>query len=123
MDMIYMDKILNDFHQKLDAEKVSDKCKIDFITLKNLLLTENAKVCIEKNDNIENIINEKFEVYKNENIANKNSINNLSVIELANLLQVSTKTIYLWIKENKIPYSKVGKFYRLNYNDVVNHLN
>tara|TARA_B100000282_G_scaffold74423_1_gene50973 strand:- start:7645 stop:7839 length:195 start_codon:yes stop_codon:yes gene_type:complete len=52
----------------------------------------------------------------------------LTVIELAKRLGVSSKTIYMWTRENKIPYIIISsedaktKHYRYILNDVIEAL-
>lgn len=41
--------------------------------------------------------------------------------EIANLLQVSIKTIYYWVGRNEIPFIKVGRHLRFNIDNVIDH--
>ena len=43
----------------------------------------------------------------------------LTVIETADLLKVSRKTIYYWVSRHEIPFLKVGKHLRFNPIEVV----
>lgn len=44
-----------------------------------------------------------------------------SAPEMAQILNVSTKTIYYWVERNEIPYVKVGKHLRFNAKRVIDH--
>ena len=52
----------------------------------------------------------------------KNPTNLISTEELANVLKVNSQTITRWRKKNRIPYLKIGKSYRYDYNLVIQEL-
>lgn len=41
--------------------------------------------------------------------------------ELAKRLQVPKQTVYHWVHRREIPYLKVGRHLRFDYEDVLNH--
>ena len=41
--------------------------------------------------------------------------------ELAEILNVSTQTIYYWVSRNEIPYVKIGKHNRFIKDDVIKY--
>jgi excisionase family DNA binding protein len=48
-----------------------------------------------------------------------NSPSLLTLKEVACLLQVSPKTVYYWVNRSEIPYVKVGRHLRFNYQGVL----
>jgi PTS system nitrogen regulatory IIA component len=47
----------------------------------------------------------------------------LKLKEVAEVLQVSEKTIYRWIKDEKIPYYRINHQYRFIYEDIITWMN
>ena len=47
----------------------------------------------------------------------------LKLKDVAGILQVSEKTIYRWIKDEKIPYYRINHQYRFIYEDIINWMN
>lgn len=43
---------------------------------------------------------------------------NLKIKDICELLQVSEKTVYRWIKDNKIPTYKINNQYRFNKAEI-----
>ncbi len=54
---------------------------------------------------------------------NKNNKEILTLKDVMELLSLSDKTIYKMIKENSIPYKRIGKQYRFNKQDLINWFN
>ena len=42
----------------------------------------------------------------------------LTIKECANILNFSSRTLYVWIRQNRIPYYKIGKAIRFKRRDI-----
>jgi excisionase family DNA binding protein len=67
-------------------------------------------------DQIRAVVREELRVA---GITNGNSRKPLTAEELAEILRVDKATIYEWVKANKIPCLKVGRFLRFNLQTVL----
>ena len=46
----------------------------------------------------------------------------ISKLEMARRLDVSTRTIEIWMRQHKVPHEKIGRTVRFHWRDVRNHL-
>lgn len=118
LNNVHMDFI--EFYNKLVRENVSKDCLIEFIDFQNKIL-----ISISKSNDLSTEIQDELSVTIDNILNSKFDINNelIDVKELSKKINKTPKTIYLWIRQGKVPFKKIGKEYRFYLKDVVNELN